>query len=100
MPHHITQRVNRRQLTFFIDEDYSTYLDLMTACCGKYAVDIWAYCLMPNHIHLIAVPAKSEGLRLAIGEAQRRYTRGINTPAAPWAAPFLWKGWKEAWAGV
>ena len=78
MPHHITQRGNRRQQTFFTDEDYNTYIDLMAEWCGKHAVDIWAYCLMPNHTHLIAVPAKSEGLRLAIGEAHRRYTRRIN----------------------
>jgi putative transposase len=78
MPHHITQRGNRRQQTFFSDADYAAYIGLMAEWCGKYAVDIWAYCLMPNHIHLIAVPSDKEGLRLAIGEAHRRYTRGIN----------------------
>ncbi len=78
MPHHITQRGNRRQKTFFSDEDYAAYSDLMALWCRKYGVDIWAYCLMPNHIHLIAVPAKKENLRLAIGEAHRRYTRRIN----------------------
>ena len=78
LPHHITQRGNRRQETFFSDEDYAAYIDLMAQWCRKYAVDIWAYCLMPNHIHLIAVPGKKENLRLAIGEAHRRYTRRIN----------------------
>ena len=78
MPHHITQRGNRRQKTFFSDEDYAAYIDLMPQWCGKYAVDIWAYCLMPNHIHLIAVPEKKDNLRLAIGEAHRRYSRRIN----------------------
>ncbi|MDY6823023.1 MAG: transposase [Thermodesulfobacteriota bacterium] len=78
MPHYITQRGNRRQQTFFSDDDYQAYIDLMAEWCGKYDVDIWAYCLMPNHIHLVAVPAKAENLRLAIGEAHRRYTRRIN----------------------
>ena len=78
MPHHITQRGNRRQKTFFSDEDYIAYIALMSEWCRKHAVDIWAYCLMPNHIHLIAVPEKKENLRLAIGEAHRRYTRRIN----------------------
>jgi len=50
----------------------------MAQWCDRYAVDIWAYCLMPNHIHLIAVPSDKEGLRLAVGEAHRRYTRRIN----------------------
>jgi len=78
MPHHITQRGNRRQKTFFSEEDYAAYIDLMAQWCRKYTVEIWAYCLMPNHIHLIAVPGKKENLRLAIGEAHRRYTRRIN----------------------
>ncbi|MDA3896951.1 MAG: transposase, partial [Desulfobacteraceae bacterium] len=78
MPHHITQRGNRRQPTFFSDDDYKAYIDLMAEWCGKYDVDIWAYCLMPNHIHLVAVPSEAENLRLSIGEAHRRYTRRIN----------------------
>jgi len=63
MPHHITQRGNKRQKTFFSDEDYTAYIALMSEWCRKHAVDIWAYCLMPNHIHLIAVPEKKENLR-------------------------------------
>jgi len=78
LPHHVTQRGNRRQQTFFKDEDYQAYLALMSEWCGKYQVHIWAYCLMPNHVHLIAVPEKEEGLARAIGEAHRRYTRKIN----------------------
>jgi putative transposase len=78
IPHHITQRGNRRQQTFFSDDDYRAYLELMAEWCKKHNVQIWAYCLMPNHIHLIAVPSIKEALRLAIGEAHRRYTRRIN----------------------
>jgi len=78
MPHHITQRGNRRQRTFFSDGDYQAYIDLMSEWCGRYEVDIWAYCLMPSHTHLVAVPSKAENLRLAIGEAHRRYTRRID----------------------
>lgn len=78
IPHHITQRGNRRQQTFFCDDDYTAYLDLMAEWCGKHRVEIWAWCLMPNHVHLIAVPESEEGLARAIGEAHRRYTRMIN----------------------
>ncbi|MEA3361695.1 MAG: transposase [Thermodesulfobacteriota bacterium] len=77
-PHHITQRGNRRQQTFFCEDDYLVYIDLMAKWCRHYKVDIWAWCLMPNHIHLIAVPQTPEGLTRAIGEAHRRYTRHIN----------------------
>ena len=78
IPHHVTQRGNRRQQTFFCDDDYLEYLSLMAEWCGKYGVQIWAWCLMPNHIHLIAVPGSEESLTRAIGEAHRRYTRRIN----------------------
>ncbi len=78
IPHHVTQRGNRRQPTFFNDEDYLFYIELMGEWCRKYDVAIWAWCLMPNHVHLIAVPQTATGLARAIGEAHRRYTRRIN----------------------
>jgi len=78
LPHHVTQRGNRRQQTFFSDDDYQAYLALVAEWCGKAGVDIWAYCLMPNHVHLILVPPDEDGLRRGIAEAHRRYTRRIN----------------------
>lgn len=89
-PHHITQRGNRRQQTFFCDEDYKAYIDLMSEWCKKCKVEVWAYCLMPNHVHMIAVPETEEGLRKAIGEAHRRYTRRINFREG-WRG-HLWQG--------
>jgi putative transposase len=64
--------------TFFSDEDYRAYLSLLGEWCGKCGVAIWAYCLMPNHVHLIAVPENEESLRRGIGETHRRYSRLIN----------------------
>ncbi len=78
IPHHVTQRGNRRLPTFFKDEDYQAYIALMSEWCQKCSVEIWAYCLMPNHVHLIAVPESEDGLRRGIGEAHRRYSRMIN----------------------
>jgi len=78
LPHHITQRGNRRQQTFFNNGDYAAYLELMGQWCKELGVQIWSYCLMPNHAHLIAVPKTEDGLRRAIGEAHRRYTRRVN----------------------
>lgn len=89
-PHHVTQRGNRRQPTFFCDDDYEAYLDLMAEWCGECAVEVWAYCLMPNHVHMIVVPASEDGLRRAIGEAHRRYTRRINFREG-WRG-HLWQG--------
>ena len=78
LPHHVTQRGNRRQPTFFNDGDYAAYLELMADWRREEGVEIWGYCLMPNHVRLIAVPKTEDGLRRAIGEAHRHYTRRIN----------------------
>jgi putative transposase len=77
-PHHVTQRGNRRQQTFFCQPDYQLYLDLVAEFCEEKGTEIWAYCLMPNHVHLVMVPATEDGLRATLSEAHRRYTRHIN----------------------
>jgi len=89
-PHHITQRGNRRQRTFFGDDDYQAYVDLMGEWCRRCGVVIWAWCLMPNHVHLVAVPETAEGLARAIGQAHRRYTRRVNFREG-WRG-YLWQG--------
>jgi putative transposase len=76
--------------TFFHDEDYRAYLTLMAEWCSRCHVTVWAYCLMPNHIHLIAVPETENGLRQAIGEAHRRYSSIINR-RHEWTG-HLWQG--------
>jgi len=88
--HHITQRGNRRLQTFFNEEDYAEYLRLMAEWLTKRDVSVWAYCLMPNHVHLLVVPATEDGLRRGIGEAHRRYSRRINFREG-WRG-HLWQG--------
>src|SRR3954464_6973508 len=78
VPHHVTQRGNRRQPVFFSDEDYAAYRDLVAAACAAHDVRCIAWCLMPNHVHLILTPSDAEGLRAALAEAHRRYSRRIN----------------------
>ena len=63
---------------FFCNDDYRAYLELMREWCAGRGVAVWAYCLMPNHVHLIVVPKSADGLHRAIGEAHRRYTRMVN----------------------
>ena len=77
-PHHVTQRGNRRQKTFFCDEDYRYYIELISEFSLRSGTEIWAYCLMPNHVHMVMVPIEEDGLRSVLGEAHRRYTRYIN----------------------
>jgi putative transposase len=90
VPHHVVQRGNRRQPVFFSDADYEAYLRLLAEWCGKAGVEVWAYCLMPNHVHLVAVPQSEHGLARAIGESHRRYTVRVNQ-RENWRG-YLWQG--------
>jgi len=90
LPHHIVQRGNRRQRVFFKEKDYKDYLGLLKIYSKRFDLDILAYCLMPNHIHIIAVPARGESLARAIGETHRNYTRMINF-REKWRG-YLWQG--------
>lgn len=90
VPHHVTQRGNRRQKVFFREEDYALYKELLIEGCRAARVEVLAWCLMPNHVHLILVPKDEDGLRAALAEAHRRYTRHINLREG-WHG-FLWQG--------
>jgi putative transposase len=78
LPHHVTQRGNRRENVFLSDADYELYRDLLAAQCRKHGVAVWSYCLMPNHVHHILVPDGERGLGLALGETHRRYSAVVN----------------------
>ncbi len=78
VPHHITQRGNRRLPVFFSDADRQSYLALLAVAARKAGTTCLAWCLMDNHVHLILVPENADGLRAMLGEAHRRYTREIN----------------------
>jgi len=89
-PHHVTQRGNRRQKTFFSANDYRQYIAYMAAAKADAGIDIWAWCLMPNHVHLIVVPERRDSLATLFGEAHRKYTRFINFREG-WSG-HLWQG--------
>ncbi len=63
---------------FFSPADYDVYSRLLAKHASRYALAIWAYCLMPNHVHLIAVPSSLAGLARPLGEAHRRYAALVN----------------------
>lgn len=78
-PHHVVQRGARRQKTFFSDADYATYLELLATSRDEAGADIWAYCLMPNHVHHVIVPSRKDSLARLFSDAHRRYTRHVNS---------------------
>jgi len=77
-PHLVTQRGVRHMDVFTENGDYALYLDLLRDWCDRAGTKVWAYCLMPNHVHLILVPSHEDGLRAALGEIHRRYARHVN----------------------
>lgn len=89
-PHHITQRGSRRQQTFFEHADFRAYINLLATRKEEIGVEIWAYCLMPNHIHLIAVPSHESSLAKLLRTVHRQYSLQTN-------AAHDWRGhlWQE-----
>jgi putative transposase len=78
VPHHVTQRGNRRLPIFFSDEDRATYLALIAEASKAHGTACLGWCLMDNHVHLILVPSTEDGLRATLAEAHRRYSLRVN----------------------
>jgi putative transposase len=88
--HHITQRGNARRDVFFTDSDRRIYLDLLGDACRLHRLDLHGYCLMPNHVHLIAVPERPDSLPLAMKAVHGRYASYLN--ARQIATGHVWQG--------
>ena len=88
--HHVTQRGNRREPTFFEDGDYQLYLDLLADAASAARVEVWSYCLMPNHVHLIVTPSDEDGLWRTFRKVHRHYSGYINARLR--TTGHLWQG--------
>ncbi len=75
---------------FFTDEDRHAYLDWLSEYASKNAVEVLAYCLMTNHIHLVAVPRTEDSLQRALKPLHMRYAQRINRSRG-------WKGHLSQW---
>ncbi len=78
LPHHVLQRGVRSMPLFADAADHHTYLRLLAQFTTQQQVQVWAWCLMTNHSHLVLLPAQADGLARAVGETHRRYTRMVN----------------------
>lgn len=96
-PHHITQRGNYRQTVFTEAEDYARYLELLNQYARQHSLKIWAYCLMPNHVHIVGVPGANDALASVFRTVHRRYSqycnRKANVVGHPWQDRYYF--WKE-----
>ena len=73
VPHHVTQRGNFGQSVFAEDEDRHRYLTWVAEAAHRYGTKVWAYCLMTNHVHVIAVPAAVDSLARTFNQTHMRY---------------------------
>jgi putative transposase len=80
--HHVTQRGNRQQAIFFSDDDYSAYLNILRIALGRHGTRCLAWCLMPNHVHLMLVPQTADGLRATLASTHTTYAQRINQQQA------------------
>jgi len=78
LPHHVIQRGNRKQPLFFADADRRAYLKLLAAACARHGTACWSWCLMGNHVHLVLVPAREDGLRAPLASVHTAYSQRIN----------------------
>ena len=76
--HHITQRGNNRQPVFFSDDDRRFYLDLLSHHATRSGVRVIGYCLMTNHVHLVAVPEREDSFARALRHAHSEYALARN----------------------
>lgn len=76
--HHITQRGNNKQDVFFVDDDRTVYLEILKEQSARFGLDIYGYCLMTNHVHIIGVPRNETALAKAVGRTHYLYTQYVN----------------------
>jgi len=90
VPHHITQRGNRGENVFYSDEDRRAYLAWLKEYSQKHRLEIIAYCLMSNHVHLVVIPSTEDGLQAVFKPLHMRYAQRLNREHG-------WKG--HVWQG-
>ena len=90
VPHHVTQRGNRRERAFLEEGDYALYLDLLDNAAERAQAEIWSYCLMPDHVHITIVPSNEDGRWRASRRVHRDYTGVVNTRTR--VTGHLWQG--------
>ena len=84
LPHHVTQRGNNRQAIFQTDRDRNLYLKLLREHSESHQLHVWGYCLMDNHVHLIAVPMREDSLAKTLRQAHADYARYANVSWQRW----------------
>ena len=90
LPHHVTQRGNYRQDVFLDGDDRERYLAWLAGYAQRYGLAVWAYCLMSNHVHLIAVPSRPDSLARTLAATHMRHSQAVNRERG--TSGHLWQG--------
>jgi putative transposase len=90
IPHHVTQRGNHRERVFLAPGDAEAYLSLLNTYAKRHQLKVFAYCLMPNHVHLVTVPASARGMFRALCAVHGQYAQRINRMRE--TTGHLWQG--------
>ena len=90
VPHHITQRGNHRERVFFEPGDREFFLWLLNVYARQYGVEVYAYCLMTNHVHLVVVPDEALTMHRALRAVHSQYAQRVNRMAG--RSGHLWQG--------
>lgn len=89
-PQHIIQRGNNRSAIFARDADYDFYLHCLSEACARYACDVHAYVLMPNHVHVLVTPWRANSVSKVLQSVGGRYAQYVN--ASYRRTGSLWEG--------
>ena len=90
VPHHVTQRGNRRGDVFFDDAGRRRYLELVLEYAARHALGVWAWCLMTNHVHFVVVPGRADSLAATFKPVDMRYSQYVNRTQR--LTGHLWQG--------
>lgn len=90
IPYHVTARGNRSGDVFFNDEDRRRYLGWLHDYSERFDLDVLAYCLMSNHVHLIVTPQASDAIARTLQTLQARHSQCVNARIG-WSG-HLWHG--------
>ncbi len=90
VPYHITQRGNRRQDVFLNDDDRRQYLRWLRDYSDRYGLELLAYCLMSNHVHMVSIPRSVDSIARVLQTLHMRHSQSVNAREG-WSG-HLWQG--------
>jgi putative transposase len=78
LAYHVTQRGTNRQKVFFSSAHRKTYLKLLERNLDDAGARVLAYCLMPNHVHLVVIPERADSLAILFRRVHGAYAQAVN----------------------